>query len=187
MNNIKELDQKYIANTYARFPLELVKGEGSLFWDAEGKEYIDMGSGIAVNTFGACDEGWVEAVEAQLHQLVEILLDNACKYSDPDSRIVVTLEKQNKDAVLSVISRGEPLSTKDCTNIFERFYRVDKGRSRQMGGTGLGLAIVKHIVRSMNGEIEVNSKLGEGTEFLVTLPLAPKDNSDKDTIFDGMS
>lgn len=69
MNNIKELDQKYIANTYARFPLELVKGEGSLFWDAEGKEYIDMGSGIAVNTFGACDEGWVEAVEAQLHQL----------------------------------------------------------------------------------------------------------------------
>ena len=67
--NIKEIDQKYIANTYARFPLELVKGEGSLFWDAAGKEYIDMGSGIAVNTFGACDEGWVKAVEAQLHQL----------------------------------------------------------------------------------------------------------------------
>lgn len=67
--NIKEIDQKYIANTYARFPLELVKGEGALFWDEQGKEYIDMGSGIAVNTFGACDQGWIEAVETQLHQL----------------------------------------------------------------------------------------------------------------------
>ena len=55
-----------------------------------------------------------------------------------------------------------------------------------MGGTGLGLAIVKHIVRSMNGEIEVHSKLGEGTEFLITLPLAPADDPDKDTIFDDM-
>ena len=67
--NTKQLDAQYVAHTYNRFPLELVKGEGSLFWDAEGKEYIDLGSGIAVNLLGACDAGWVKAVEEQLHSL----------------------------------------------------------------------------------------------------------------------
>ncbi len=67
--SIKEKDSLYIANTYARFPLEIVKGEGSLFWDEQGKEYIDLGSGIAVNLLGACDAGWVRAVEEQLHQV----------------------------------------------------------------------------------------------------------------------
>ena len=67
--SIKELDAQYIAHTYNRFPLELVRGEGSLFWDENGKEYIDLGSGIAVNLLGACDAGWIGAVEKQLHQL----------------------------------------------------------------------------------------------------------------------
>ncbi len=67
--SIKELDSQYIAHTYNRFPLEIVKGEGSLFWDESGKEYIDLGSGIAVNLLGACDAGWVKAVEEQLHQV----------------------------------------------------------------------------------------------------------------------
>ncbi|MBQ6824900.1 MAG: acetylornithine/succinylornithine family transaminase [Clostridia bacterium] len=67
--NIKELDSQYVAHTYNRFPLEIVKGEGSLMWDAEGKEYIDLGSGIAVNLLGACDAGWIAAVEEQLHQI----------------------------------------------------------------------------------------------------------------------
>ncbi len=67
--NTKELDNQYIANTYNRFPLEIVKGEGSLFWDENEKEYIDLGSGIAVNLLGACDPGWVRAVETQLHQV----------------------------------------------------------------------------------------------------------------------
>ncbi len=67
--SIKALDAQYIAHTYNRFPLELVRGEGSLFWDENGKEYIDLGSGIAVNLLGACDAGWIKAVEEQLHQL----------------------------------------------------------------------------------------------------------------------
>ena len=67
--NLKELDSQYVAHTYNRFPLEIVKGEGSLMWDAEGKEYIDLGSGIAVNLLGACDAGWIAAVEEQLHQI----------------------------------------------------------------------------------------------------------------------
>ena len=67
--NIKEKDSQYVAHTYARFPLELVKGEGSLVWDNEGKEYIDLGSGIAVSALGSCDAGWIQAVETQLHQI----------------------------------------------------------------------------------------------------------------------
>lgn len=67
--NIKEKDAKYVAHTYARFPLEIVRGEGSLLWDDAGKEYIDMGSGIAVSALGSCDAGWIRAVEDQLHKV----------------------------------------------------------------------------------------------------------------------
>ena len=67
--DIKQLDQSYIAPTYARFPLNLVSGSGSLVRDDEGREYIDLGTGIAVNTFGLCDEIWVQAVTAQLHTM----------------------------------------------------------------------------------------------------------------------
>ena len=67
--NIKEKDSLYIAHTYGRFPVELVRGKGSLYWDEQGKEYIDMGSGIAVNALGACDEGWTQAVTEQLQTL----------------------------------------------------------------------------------------------------------------------
>ena len=69
MDNSKELDQKYIANTYGRFPLEIVRGKGSLAYDDEGKEYIDMGTGIAVNSFGIADDEWISAVTAQLGKL----------------------------------------------------------------------------------------------------------------------
>ena len=62
----KQLDEKYVAHTYARFPVEIVSGKGSLVWDGEGREYIDMGTGIAVNTFGIADDAWVAAVTEQL-------------------------------------------------------------------------------------------------------------------------
>lgn len=67
MNNVIIKDKEFIANTYARFPIQIVKGKGSYLYDSDGKEYIDMGTGIAVNTFGACDEKWIEAVSSQLN------------------------------------------------------------------------------------------------------------------------
>ena len=69
MTEIKKLDQEYVASTYARFPLTIVKGKGSVAYDENGEEYIDMGSGIAVNLFGYCDEVWSEAVSKQLTSL----------------------------------------------------------------------------------------------------------------------
>ena len=123
----------------------------------------------------------------RVEQLLINLTENAIKYNEPGGSVTVQVFANDKEANVTISDTGIGIAEENLPRLFERFYRVDKGRSRQMGGTGLGLAIVKHIVRSMNGEIEVHSKLGEGTEFLVTLPLAPKENSEQDTIFDGMS
>ena len=86
--NIKELDQKYVANTYARFPLTLVKGKGSIVYDDEGKEYIDLGTGIAVNSFGFSDGEWIEAVTAQLSTLQHT---SNLYYSEPCARLAEML------------------------------------------------------------------------------------------------
>ncbi|MBR6220822.1 MAG: PAS domain S-box protein [Clostridia bacterium] len=122
----------------------------------------------------------------RVEQLLINLTENAIKYNVPGGSVTVQVFSNDKEANVTISDTGIGIAEENLPRLFERFYRVDKGRSRQMGGTGLGLAIVKHIVRSMNGEIEVHSKLGEGTEFLITLPLAPRENPDKETIFDEM-
>ena len=119
----------------------------------------------------------------RVEQLLLNLTENAVKYNKPGGSVTVQVFANENEANITIADTGIGIAEEHLPRLFERFYRVDKGRSRQMGGTGLGLAIVKHIVRSMNGEIEVQSKLGEGTEFLITLPLAPRENPDKDTIF----
>ena len=120
----------------------------------------------------------------RVEQMLINLVENAIKYNKPGGSVTVQVFSNGVQANVAISDTGIGIAAENLPRLFERFYRVDKGRSRQMGGTGLGLAIVKHIVRSMNGEIEVHSALDEGTEFLITLPLAPADNPDKDTIFD---
>ena len=120
----------------------------------------------------------------RVEQMLINLIENAIKYNKPGGSVTVQVFSNDQEANVTISDTGIGIAEEHLPRMFERFYRVDKGRSRQMGGTGLGLAIVKHIVRSMNGEIEVHSKLGEGTEFLITLPLAPKESPEKDTIFD---
>ena len=119
----------------------------------------------------------------RVEQMLINLIENAIKYNKPGGSVTVQVFSNGEEANVAISDTGIGIAEENLPRLFERFYRVDKGRSRQMGGTGLGLAIVKHIVRSMNGEIEVHSKLGEGTEFLITLPLAPKDDPDRDNIF----
>ena len=120
----------------------------------------------------------------RVEQMLINLTENAIKYNKEGGSVTVQVFANAREANVTISDTGIGIAEEHLPRLFERFYRVDKGRSRQMGGTGLGLAIVKHIVRSMNGEIEVHSKLGEGTEFLITLPLAPKENPNKETIFD---
>ncbi len=86
--NIFELDRSYIANTYARFPINIVKGKGSLVWDCDGKEYIDLGSGIAVNSFGLCDEEWIAAVTEQLGKFQHT---SNLYYSEPCAKLAQML------------------------------------------------------------------------------------------------
>ena len=99
--------------------------------------------------------------------IVRNLLRNACNYSEQNKKIDVNLFFDNSEIALSIQDRGRGISKADQDRIFERFYRVDKGRSRALGGTGIGLSIVKHAVERNNGDIQVKSNLGEGSEFIV--------------------
>jgi len=104
--------------------------------------------------------------------LVRNLVDNAIRYTRPGGRVEVGLGSRNGEVVLTVLDTGLGIPTRDVHRIFERFYRVDRARSRETGGTGLGLSIVKHVVENHGGTIEVSSELGQGTRFEVRLPAA---------------
>ena len=99
------------------------------------------------------------------------LLDNAVKYSDRGSTVEVRCEQKNSRVHISVKDQGTGIEKKHIPRLFERFYRVDKARSRKMGGTGLGLAIVKHIVQIHKGDIDVQSRPAEGSIFTISLPV----------------
>jgi len=114
----------------------------------------------------------VLADQGQLEQVLLNLLDNAIKYTPDGGDISIQTRQENKRVVIEVSDTGIGIPSKDLKRIFERFYRVDEGRSREQGGTGLGLAIVKHIVQLHGGEITVSSEAGKGSTFTVTLPAA---------------
>jgi two-component system phosphate regulon sensor histidine kinase PhoR len=103
-------------------------------------------------------------------QAVVNLLDNAIKYSDPGREVQLSAGATDEGIVISVADRGSGIAGEHLTRIFERFYRVDRARSRKLGGTGLGLAIVKHIVQAHHGRISVESTLGTGSTFTIHLP-----------------
>jgi two-component system phosphate regulon sensor histidine kinase PhoR len=121
----------------------------------------------------ACDAA--EAVNAWVdvhafEQVVRNLLDNARQYTEPGDRVKVSAEREEKWACIRVEDTGIGIPERDLGRIFERFYRVDKARSRAAGGTGLGLSIVKHLVQGMGGEISVESRLGRGSTFTLRVP-----------------
>lgn len=117
------------------------------------------------------------ADEEAIQQILENLVDNALKYTPPGGRIIVRWgpgdDGPQRQVFLEVEDSGIGIPEADLPRIFERFYRVDKARSREMGGTGLGLSIVKHLVGTLHGSIRAASRLGHGSTFTVLLPAAP--------------
>ncbi|MBN2513062.1 MAG: HAMP domain-containing protein [Sedimentisphaerales bacterium] len=119
-----------------------------------------------------CSEDLKALVNASLlEQAVVNLVDNGIKYSNPDSDVSIDAKTENDRLVIRVQDKGCGIAAEHQDRIFERFYRVDKARSRQLGGTGLGLAIVKHIVQYHKGSISVQSIPGKGSTFVLSLPL----------------
>ena len=113
----------------------------------------------------------VLADRSHLEQILINLLDNAIKYTPEGGRVTVSaVEKDSEDIQFSVEDNGIGIPKEDLSRIFERFYRVDKGRSKELGGTGLGLSIVKHLVQTHGGSVWVESQMGKGSTFYFTLP-----------------
>jgi signal transduction histidine kinase len=105
-----------------------------------------------------------------LNQIFDNLIDNAIKYTEGGGRISAALSRQEGKVVFEVEDTGVGIPAEDLPRIFERFYRVDKARSRELGGTGLGLSIVRHLVQALDGEVKVRSSLGSGSVFTVVFP-----------------
>jgi two-component system sensor histidine kinase CiaH len=107
---------------------------------------------------------------ARLHELLVILTDNAIKYTDAGGSVALAVNRQPKRATIEVADTGRGIPAESLSHIFDRFYRVDKARSRDSGGTGLGLAIARQIVDAHGGTIRIESEVGKGTKVTVDLP-----------------
>jgi len=125
--------------------------------------------GIRLN-FEIDEDISIKANKNRIKQMLINLVDNAIKYNVDNGTVTVKVTDEKGMITFSIKDTGIGIAEEHIPRIFERFYRVDKGRSRNMGGTGLGLSIVKHIVNLYNGNIKVYSKLGSGTEFIIQLP-----------------
>jgi len=124
---------------------------------------------VFVDVFG--EKTVITADPSDMRHLISNLIENAIKYNKEGGSVKVNVAAAGETAHISVADTGIGIPEKDVPRIFERFYRVDKGRSRSIGGTGLGLSIVKHIVVLYSGDIQVKSKVGEGTEITVSFPM----------------
>lgn len=115
-------------------------------------------------------EARVRADLGRLEQMLTNLIDNAIKFNRAAGSVEVKLQQTTERSIITVSDTGEGIMAENLGRIFERFYRLDRGRSREVGGTGLGLAIVKHLTRLHGGEVSVESELARGTTFRIELP-----------------
>lgn len=129
---------------------------------------------IHLTSGGADRQQWVMADEEGLRAILNNLIDNAIKYTPQGGRVTVRWSDEGATGLIEVEDTGIGISSQDQARIFERFYRADKARSREVGGTGLGLSIVKHLTQALSGTVSLTSELGRGSRFQVRLPAAAK-------------
>ncbi|MDU2065691.1 MAG: HAMP domain-containing sensor histidine kinase [Sporomusaceae bacterium] len=145
----------------AGFLKNQIKLESILFQEKGVRLELDVTEGL-----------YVLADSCRLAQVLTNLLSNARRYSPPNTLVTVAAKRQGKKVLITVVDQGKGIAEKDLPYIWDRFYRVDKARSREDGGTGLGLAITKYLVELMNGRIYAQSTLGQGSTFTIELPLS---------------
>ncbi len=132
------------------------------------------GRGVTIET--RVEPVWLYASPQNLRELADNLISNAVKYNRPGGKVEISLTRRQAECILTVRNDGEPIPPEHQSRVFERFYRVDRGRSRSAGGTGLGLSIVKHVVDAMDGRISLESNRTLGTRFTIRLPIRRREN-----------
>jgi len=135
---------------------------------ANSLEHLSSERKISVTIEG--EPVWAAIPPARLREVCSNLIENSLKYTNPGGVVTVSTEKRGEKVVITFADNGIGIPKEVQSRVFERFYRVDKGRARQAGGTGLGLAIVKHIVQLYGGSIDLRSSVGIGTTVIVELP-----------------
>ena len=144
----------------------------------ERNAFVASQAGVGLSAPLPLDAGRISGDRTQLISAVSNLIDNAVKYSDRGGTVRVNTEKSGGRVSIAVCDDGIGIPQADQERIFERFYRVDRARSRGTGGTGLGLSIVRHIMTNHGGQVNVSSREGEGSTFTLTLPAASDDNGE---------
>ena len=147
---------------------------GAIFRDWEKRFEAKL---LNVSIDAPVDLPVLSADENRLQEVIYNLLDNAVKYSQPEGKIVMKAAREGDQVRIGISDQGIGVPSRDLPRIFERFYRADKARSRELGGTGLGLSIVKHIVELHGGSVEAESTIGRGTTISVRLPIRPLDEN----------
>ena len=148
-----------------------------VFWDRAAKKNVTLSYSVASGLSSILGD------YDRLQQLFINLVDNAVKYTSAGGSVMITATHAHAGAEadpeieIAVIDTGAGISEKDLPRLTERFYRVDKARSRELGGTGLGLAIVKHIVQAHGGELKIESAINKGTTVRVFLPAVVAENT----------
>ena len=122
------------------------------------------------------EDACVWADRDRIIQILVNLVDNAMKYTPEGGCISFHTQRQDEKILLQVKDTGQGIPSTDLPRITERFYRVDRARSREEGGTGLGLSIVKHLMQLMNGQLRIHSELGKGTSIELDLPIRVQEN-----------
>jgi len=131
---------------------------------------VDGGRGVQITTFDPGGDIWMRGDERQLVSAVGNLVENAVKYSRAGDVVQVRTRVDDNAVEIMVADQGVGIPARDLDRVFERFYRVDKARSRETGGTGLGLSIVRHVATNHGGEVLVSSQEGEGSTFVLRFP-----------------
>lgn len=164
--DLSKIESGRNAMDYKAFPLgNLIEQVAAEYILVAAKKGIDLNTSISGDVL-------VQADKDSVVQILMNLIDNAVKYTSKGGKVQVSASQKGNDVVVMIADTGVGIPVDDLSRIFERFYRVDKARSRESGGTGLGLSIVRHLVEANSGKVTVESEHGHGSVFTFTLPSA---------------